>query len=308
MKRQAIIVGLGEVLWDLLPSGKVLGGAPANFAYMANLLGNRGVVASRVGIDVAGREACAVMASLGVGMEYLQQDGEHETGFAEVVIDESGQPIFRIKESVSWDFLEWTPAWEELARKLDVVCFGSLAQRSAISAATVDRFLRASRPEALRIFDVNLREKHYSNEILERSLRYANILKLTDHELLRLMSLLGFRARKEEECARQLLQEFDLKLVCVTRGSRGSVLVSHEKTVKHPGVAVKVVDSVGAGDAFTACVAHHLMRGRPLEEISESANRLAAWVATQFGATPSADRLEVQRIIAGPVLETQSPS
>ena len=296
-------MGLGEVLWDLLPSGKVLGGAPANFAYMANLLGDRGVVASRVGVDAPGQEACAVMASLGVSTEYLQQDCEHETGFAEVVIDDAGQPIFRIKESVSWDFLEWTPAWEELARKVDVVCFGSLAQRSATSAATVDRFLRASRPEALRIFDVNLRQKHYSTDILERSLRYANILKLTDHELIRLTSLLGFKAREEEESARQLLQECDLKLVCVTRGSRGSLLVSYEKTVEHPGIAVKVVDAVGAGDAFTACLAHHLMRGRSLEEISESANRLASWVATQVGATPSVDRLEVQSIIAGTALK-----
>jgi fructokinase len=303
MKRAALIVGLGEVLWDLLPTGKVLGGAPANFAYMANLLGDRGVVASRVGVDALGREACAVMASLGVSTQYLQQDGQHETGFAAVAIDDAGQPMFTIKEAVSWDFLEWTPAWEELARKVDVVCFGSLAQRSATSAATVDRFLRASRPDALRIFDVNLRQKYYSNGILERSLQYADILKLTDHELIHLTSLLGFKAHGEEGSARQLLQECDLKLVCVTRGSRGSLLVSYEETVDHPGIAVKVADAVGAGDAFTACLAHHLVRGRSLEEISEFANRLASWVATQVGATPSVDRLEVQSIIAGTARE-----
>ena len=299
MKTRALVVGLGEVLWDLFPSGKVLGGAPANFAYMAHLLGDRGVVASRVGVDALGQEACAVMASLGVSTQYLQKDCEHETGFAEVAIDEAGQPIFKIKEFVSWDFLEWTPAWEDLARKVDVVCFGSLAQRSATSAATVDRFLQASRPEALRIFDVNLRQKYHSNEILERSLRYADILKLTDHELVRLTSLLGFKARGEIERARQLLEECNLKLVCVTRGSRGSVLVSHEETVEHRGIAVTVVDAVGAGDAFTACLAHHLVRGRSLQEISEFANRLASWVATQRGATPFVDRLEVQHIIAG---------
>lgn len=299
MNRAALVVGLGEVLWDLLPSGKVLGGAPANFAYMANLLGDQGVVASRVGVDALGQEAFAVMASLGVCTQYLQQDCEHETGFAEVEIDDAGQPNFKIKESVSWDFLEWTPAWEELARKVDVVCFGSLAQRSTTSAATVDRFLRTSRPEALRIFDVNLRQTFYTHDIIERSLRYADILKLTDYELIRLTSLLGFKPCGEGERARQLLRECDLKLVCVTRGSRGSVLVSPEETVEHPGLAVTAVDAVGAGDAFTACVAHHLLRGRSLEEISESANRLASWVATQLGATPSVDHLEVQRIIAG---------
>lgn len=303
MKTRALVVGLGEVLWDLFPSGKVLGGAPANFAYMAHLLGDRGVVASRVGVDALGQEACAVMASLGVSTQYLQEDCEHETGFAEVAIDEAGQPIFKIKEFVSWDFLEWTPAWEDLARKVDVVCFGSLAQRSATSAATVDRFLQASRPEALRIFDVNLRQNYHSNEILERSLRYADILKLTDHELVRLTSLLGFKACGEIERARQLLEECNLKLVCVTRGSRGSVLVSHEETVEHRGIAVTVVDAVGAGDAFTACLAHHLVRGRSLEEISEFANRLASWVATQRGATPFVDHLEVQHIIAGTARE-----
>lgn len=303
MKTRALVVGLGEVLWDLLPSGRVLGGAPANFAYMAHLLGDRGVVASRVGVDALGQEACAVMASLGVSTQYLQEDCEHETGFAEVAIDEAGQPIFKIKEFVSWDFLEWTPAWEDLARKVDVVCFGSLAQRSATSAATVDRFLQASRPEALRIFDVNLRQKYHSNQILERSLRYADILKLTDHELVRLTSLLGFKACGEIERARQLLEECNLKLVCVTRGSRGSVLVSHEETVEHRGIAVTVVDAVGAGDAFTACLAHHLVRGRSLEEISEFANRLASWVATQRGATPFVDHLEVQHIIAGTARE-----
>lgn len=303
MKGAALIVGLGEVLWDLLPSGKVLGGAPANFAYMAHLLGDHGVVASRVGDDALGQQACAVMASLGLSTQYIQQDCQHETGFAEVAIDDAGQPMFTIKEPVSWDFLEWTPAWEELARKVDVVCFGSLAQRSATSAATVGRFLRASRPEALRIFDVNLRQKYYSNDILERSLQYADVLKLTDHELIHLTSLLGFKASGEEESARQLLEECDLKLVCVTRGSRGSLLVSYEETVEHPGIAVKVVDSVGAGDAFTACLAHHLVRGRSLEEISEFANRLASWVATQVGATPSMDRMGVQSIIGGTARE-----
>src|ERR1700730_17951779 len=135
MKREALIVGLGEVLWDLLPAGKVLGGATANFAYMASLLGGLCVVSSRVGADALGQEACAVMASLGLSTQYLQQDDRHETGFAAVAIDDAGEPMFTIKESVSWDFLEWTPAWKELALKGDVVCFGSLARPSALSAA-----------------------------------------------------------------------------------------------------------------------------------------------------------------------------
>src|SRR5678815_3015769 len=161
MTKPAIMIGLGEVLWDLLPSGKALGGAPANFAYMANVLGDRGIVASRVGNDEFGREARVIMQGLGLSTSYVQQDDQHQTGTAEVVIDAAGQPTFTIRESVSWDFLEWTVSWEELASRADVVCFGSLAQRSPTSAGTIDRFLRAVSKETLRICDVNLRQSFY---------------------------------------------------------------------------------------------------------------------------------------------------
>ncbi len=299
MMKPALMVGLGEVLWDLLPSGKIMGGAPANFAYMANALGDRGVIASRIGVDPLGEEAYAAMVKFGLNTQYLQRDQKHETGSAKVAIDEAGQPIFTIKESASWDFLEWTPGWQELAQLADVVCFGSLAQRSPVSAATVDRFLRNSRSDTIRIFDVNLRQSYYTSEVLKRSLQYADIVKLTDQELIHVTSLIGMDASGDEERAKRLLDECDLRLVCITRGSRGSVLVSQEETVEHPGFTVRVVDAVGAGDAFTACLAHHLIRGRSLEEINEFANRLASWVATQVGATPPVGHLEVQNIITG---------
>ena len=294
MIKPALMVGLGEVLWDLLPSGKVLGGAPANFAYMANALGDQGVVASRVGVDPLGEEARAAMANFGVSTQYLQWDPEHETGSAEVVIDGAGQPMFNIKESVSWDFLEWTPAWEELAHLADVVCFGSLAQRSPLSAATVDCFLRNCRADAIRIFDVNLRQSYYTREVLKRSLQYANIVKLTDQELAGVTALIGIEAGSDDGRGKRLLEECGLRLVCVTRGSRGSVLMSQRETVEHPGFRVRVVDAVGAGDAFTACLAHHLIRGRSLEEISELANRFASWVATQVGSTPIVNPQQAQ--------------
>ena len=144
MTRPAIMIGLGEVLWDLLPSGKALGGAPANFAYMANLLGDEGVVASRVGNDEAGREVRAAMQKLGLSTSHLQEDTQYPTGMVSVQIDAAGQPEFKIKDSVSWDCLEWTPAWADLAARADVICFGSLAQRSPISRATVQQIGRAS--------------------------------------------------------------------------------------------------------------------------------------------------------------------
>ncbi len=297
MTSPALMIGLGEVLWDLLPSGKVLGGAPANFAYMTNLLGDQGVVASRVGDDDLGREATRVMQELVLNTAYVQCDRQHPTGMAGVFIDSAGQPTFTIKESVSWDFLEWTESWEQLSARADVVCFGSLAQRSPTSAATIERFLQNTAKKALRIFDVNLRQSFYSMEVLRRSLQYTDIVKLNDHELLRVTSLLAFDAGDEETLARRLLSKFHLRLVCLTRGARGSLLVSENRTIEHKGFSVKVADAVGAGDAFAASLAHDYVRGKSLEEISESANRFASWVATQVGATPTIHRSRLQNIL-----------
>lgn len=299
MTSPALMIGLGEVLWDLLPSGKVLGGAPANFAYMTNLLGDQGVVASRVGDDYLGREACRVMQELGLSTAYVQCDRQHPTGTAGVFIDSAGQPTFTIKESVSWDFLEWTDSWEQLSARADVVCFGSLAQRSPTSSATIERFLQNTPKKALHIFDVNLRQSFYNTEVLRRSLQYTDIVKLNDQELLSVTSLLGFDTGDEETLARKLLSKFNLRLVCVTRGARGSLLVSEDKTAEHKGLSVTVADAVGAGDAFAACLAHHYVRGKSLEEISESANRFASWVATQVGATPTIHRSRLQTILGG---------
>lgn len=168
MSSPARMIGLGEVLWDLLPSGKVLGGAPANFAYMAHVLGDQGIVASRVGGDDLGREACGIMQQLGLGTSYVQRDDEHETGTASIAIDPGGQPIFRIKEPAAWDFLEWTAAWEELSASADAVCFGSLAQRSPTSAKTIARFLANTTTKTLRICDVNLRQSSTARTFYER--------------------------------------------------------------------------------------------------------------------------------------------
>lgn len=298
MKESPLMVGLGEVLWDIFPSGKVLGGAPTNFAYMASVFGSRGIVASRLGNDDLGREAYRVMKAEGVDTYYVQYDDQHDTGIAGVILDSEGQPNFTIKESVAWDFLEWTPAWEELAARVDVVCYGSLAQRSDSSAATIEHFLRNTPPDALRICDANLREPFYTVETLRRSLHFADILKLNEQELFKVASLLGVGDGSEVELAKKLFHAFDLELICITKGSRGSLLVSEHEVVEHKGISVEVADAVGAGDAFTACVAHFYLQGRPLEEISEAANRFAAWVATQVGATPRVSAEQLDRVMS----------
>ncbi|ADV83094.1 PfkB domain protein [Terriglobus saanensis SP1PR4] len=297
MSKPVLMVGLGELLWDLLPSGRVMGGAPANFAYMASVLGDRGVVASRVGRDAFGREACEVLAKLGLTTSYIQHDDAHETGSARVSLDLEGLPTFTIKEAVAWDFLEQSLIWKELAEQADVICFGTLAQRSPISSTTIDQFLSETRETTLQIYDVNLRQSFFSVETLERSFHHADIAKLTNEELLRVSSLFAFHEADEVVLARRLLRRFALRLVCITRGAHGSLLVSEREAVEHGGFAVDVVDTVGAGDAFTACLAHYFVRGCALGEVSEAANRFASWVTTQVGATPRLDPAYLQQIL-----------
>ena len=281
------IVGLGEILWDMLPNGMQLGGAPANFAYISMLLGNEGIVASRVGSDSLGNEALRQLASLGVTTEFVERDTVHPTGTVEVQVDHAGQPKFEIAEGVAWDFLEWTPHWQELAEQVDAICFGSLGQRALASRATIRQFLGAARKEAVRVFDVNLRQAFFSQEVLSDSMKFADIVKLNHEELPRIMQLSGLDHRDEIASADALMDLYHLKLICVTRGCRGSLLISQQGLNEHPGYRIQVADAVGAGDAFTAGLAHEYMRRSSLPEMNETANRVGAWVASRVGAMPS---------------------
>ena len=296
------VVGLGEVLWDLLPERTCLGGAPANFAYIATLLGDQGIVASRVGEDSRGVEALGRMQELGLDISYVQRDREHPTGTVKVELDAKGQARFEIAQPAAWDFLKWTPDWQRLAEKADAVCFGSLAQRSDESRATIRRFLGAIPARAVKVFDVNLRQSYYSQEILAESMKAADIVKLNDEELPKIISLSGFPRSSphsspygspqndERSSAQWLMEAYALKLVCVTRGGRGSLLVGGQETSEHPGFRVKVADTVGSGDAFTAGLVHEYLRGAALDRMNEVANRVGAWVASEVGATPAPER------------------
>ncbi|MFZ0300007.1 MAG: carbohydrate kinase, partial [Candidatus Sulfotelmatobacter sp.] len=273
MSKHNIIVGLGELLWDLLPAGAQLGGAPANFAYITSLLGDKGIPASRLGQDSLGADAIRRLRELNLPTEFIQKDADHPTGTVKVEVDRAGQPRFEIAESVAWDFLEWTPQWQKLAQQADAACFGSLAQRSEESRITIRKFLQATRKSAVRVFDVNLRQDFYSIEVLAESMKLATIVKLSHEELPRIMSLFDLEIREEEASARKLLSH-EVKLVCVTRGSSGSLLVSADERSEHPGFKVKVADTVGAGDAFTAALVHGHLRGTSLAQINETANRV----------------------------------
>jgi fructokinase len=279
-------VGMGELLWDLLPNGKQLGGAPANFAYITTLLGNQGLAVSRVGNDDLGKEAIRRLTQLGVSTTFIQSDVRYPTGRVNVEVDSSGQPRFEICSSVAWDFLEWTPQWRKLAEEADAVCFGSLAQRSEASRSTICNFLDATRPEAVRVFDVNLRQSFYTPLVLSASMKRAGIVKLNHEELPTVMRLFGLEHRDEESSARRLISAFDLKLLCVTRGNAGSLLVSQDGCNQHSGFRIKVADTIGAGDAFTAALVHEYFRGGSLERMNAVANRVGAWVASEVGGMP----------------------
>ena len=281
------VVGLGEVLWDLLPSGRQLGGAPANFAYWSHALGNRAIVASRVGDDEPGREVRHSLLSRGITDQYLQADGANPTGTVKVELDAAGQPNFDIVFPVAWDFLEFTPAWKLLAQAADAVCFGSLAQRSADSRATILQFLESTRREALRIFDVNLRQSFYSDEIIAESCRQANVVKLNHDELPRMREALAVAAGDVLGFCEEMIRDFNLQLICVTRGANGSLLSNGQEANEHPGFRVQVKDTVGSGDAFTAALAHGHLQGWTLAEMNDAANRLGAWVASNAGAMPA---------------------
>ncbi len=311
--RELAVVGLGELLWDELPGGRRLGGAPANFAVMASRLGVHGAIASRLGSDERGDAARAVLGALPVDSRFLQTDAERPTGSVSVSL-KNGQPQYVIHAPVAWDALSWTPAWAELAARADAVCWGTLAQRDSRSAQTIHSFLAATRPECLRIFDVNLRAPFYTAEVVERSLARATLLKLNDAEMPSLLWLAGlgsateYRPDSDEEraealvaSARRLLASYGAtELVAITLGAEGSLLVTREAVVRHRGIACSVVDTVGAGDAFTAALAVHRLRGNSLRAQSEAANRWGAWVASQAGAMPElqpATRKEVEAAI-----------
>jgi len=288
-----IVVGLGELLWDLFPKGKQLGGAPANFAYITALLGDSGIVASRVGDDRLGQEALWHLKSNGLDVSRIQRDPTHPTGTVKVEVDLRGQPEYRISENVAWDFLEFSEDWISLARATHAVCFGSLAQRNSVSRATIRAFLSALPSFAIGIFDINLRQSYFSGDLLRDSARHATILKLNHEEFPRFLDLLRCPLKGSERsdifAARWLCRELGIRLVCITRGPAGSALVTAESHHEHAGFAVKIADTVGAGDAFTAALVHHALRGSSLAAMNAAANRMGAWVASQEGAMPAAD-------------------
>ncbi len=280
-----LIVGLGEALWDMLPSGKHLGGAPLNFAYIASLLGHRAVIASRVGEDSLGREIRSELSSRKLDTSAIQTDARFPTGTVEVKF-QNGQPEYEFPKPVAWDALEWSPDWQRLARKCDAVCFGTLAQRSAQSRSTILRFLEHTRSSCLRVFDINLRKPFYSRSTIEGALPFTTVLKMNDVELPQVAEMFGISGQSPAELMLEIQRKLRVKLLLVTRGEHGAAATDGTVVVEHPGFTVKVCDTIGAGDAFSAAATHSLLAGVSLKDTLPFANHWASWVASQSGGMP----------------------
>jgi fructokinase len=279
------IVAIGELLWDLLPAGRQLGGAPANFASHARALSADAWLISRIGEDDLGREAMRRVERRGLRLDALEVDPALPTGTVTVELDADGQPRYCIHESVAWDALEGSSAAEDAVSEVDAVCFGTLAQRNEPSRSTIRRLVRATNRSALRILDINLRQEYYSRDILHESLLLANVLKLNETELPILAQTLELQGN-ERSVIEQLVSRYNLRLLTCTRGERGSILAANGQWSEHEGRAAKVADTVGAGDAFTAAMTLGFLAGWDLEEINARANEIAAFVCSQPGATP----------------------
>jgi fructokinase len=300
---QKRVVGLGEILWDCHAEGRQLGGAPANFAVMAARLGDHGILASRLGVDAPGKEAHDVLAGLPLDLNFLQTDTEHATGLARISYEQSAlsqasraalSPRYEILQPAAWDFLDFSPSWRSLAGAAHAVCFGTLAQRSPRSRNTIQKFLAATPPECVRVFDVNLRPPFFEAAMLRDSLALTTLLKMNEQETPHILTLLDAPARVAhlplEHAAHYLLDTFPgLQLVCITLGRAGSLLVTRDGRHRHPGLPIRPVDTVGAGDAFTAALLHYYLEGASLAILNEAGNRWGAWVASQRGAIPPLD-------------------
>ena len=283
MKRY--IVGLGEALWDVLPEGKKLGGAPANFAYHAGQFGLDTIAISALGEDALAAETIKALKEH--GLNYLMPHVPYPTGTVQVTLTGDGIPTYDIKEGVAWDNIPYTDEMAEIAKNARAVCFGSLAQRNKVSRENIRKFLADTPADCLKICDINLRQQFYSKEVLEDSFRLCNILKINDEELVVVNRMFGYEGLDMRQTCEKMVQDYGLKMLVLTCGTNGSYvftddgLTSFQETPK-----VEVADTVGAGDSFTGSFCACILNGKPVQEAHKTAVQVSAFVCTQNGAMP----------------------
>ncbi|MDE7443814.1 MAG: carbohydrate kinase [Muribaculaceae bacterium] len=281
-----IVVGMGEALWDVLPEGKKLGGAPANFAYHVSQFGLDSCVVSAVGDDALGVEIIENFDEK--GLKYNLEKVPYATGTVQVEIDQAGIPQYEIKENVAWDNIPYTTHLESLAQRTKAVCFGSLAQRNVVSRNTINRFLDAmpADNDPLIVFDVNLRQGFYNKEILCNSMERCNVLKINDEELVTVSRMFGYPGIDLQDKCWILLGKYNLKMLILTCGINGSYVFTPGNVSFQPTPKVDVADTVGAGDSFTAAFIASILKGMPVSEAHKKAVETSAYVCTQSGAMP----------------------
>lgn len=281
-----LVVGMGEALWDMLPEGRKLGGAPANFAYHVSQFGLDTRVVSAVGDDELGNEILANFAEKQLDCQI--EKVAYPTGTVQVTLDEKGVPCYEIKEGVAWDNIPYTPALENLAKQTHAVCFGSLAQRNAVSRETINRFIDQM-PEdenVLKIFDINLRQHFYSKELIEASLKKSNVLKINDEELVVVGEMFGFADIDFQDKCWILLAKYNLKMLILTCGTEGSYVFTPGEVSFLETPQVQVADTVGAGDSFTGAFVAAILSGKTVKDAHRLAVDVSAFVCTQNGAMP----------------------
>lgn len=287
------IAAFGELLWDLLPNGKVLGGAPANFIYRINSFGDQGTLLSRVGNDKAGREARSVLRKQGVSDEDIQTDHEFPTGSVKVKLDEFGNADFNIITDVAYDHIEINSEMIEAFSSAALVCFGTLIQRYGISKNTLRELIHES-PDVVKFLDINLRKKCYTAATIEDSLKMTNILKTNDEELLITKELLHLENDKLKKLAKEVIEKYKLDILLCTLGQNGAFCLTKEDIFHYdPGYQIRLVDTVGAGDAFSAGFVHYYMNGSTILEALRFGNAAGALVSTTTGATAKIDKTEI---------------
>lgn len=291
-----LVVGLGEALWDILPDGKKIGGAPANFAYHVSQFGLDSCVCTAIGADRFGDELLESFASR--QLQGLIPVVPYPTGSVEVELDEDGVPSYNIKENVAWDNIPWTPELEELSTRVRAVIFGSLAQRNVVSRDTIRRFLEAvpDSADCYKIFDINLRQNFYTTETLHDSMNRCNILKINDEELVIVSRLFALPGIDLEAKCRTLLEQYDLKMLILTCGVNGSYVFTSESVSYLPTPKVNVVDTVGAGDSFTGAFTAALIKGRSIPEAHKLAVDVSAYVCGSNGAMPELPESLLRRL------------
>jgi fructokinase len=279
------IIGIGEILWDEFSGFKKLGGAPANFAFHASQLGADGMIISRVGDDLAGKEIKAILNDKRIPY-LLSKDPLHPTGRVSVTTSSQNNPEYTIHEGAAWDHISFEPSFTNLANEADAISFGTLAQRNTVSGHSIFNFINATRTECIKIFDINLRQHYFSKTIISKLLQVADILKL-NHDELNIVNEMFLNEKDETACLKELISMFDLDMIVLTKGKQGSRLFDK---ANHDSVYVpedvKTIDSVGAGDSFSAAFAMGLLNGFKLDKINRIANSVASYVCTKKGATP----------------------